>query len=272
MNAMSLRPRRERVSAPRESCDGCEMSEDARTEIVGLDKWELSPHELARLKGEARVTAMASYPDVEALLPLDPSSRREVVEGGIQALLDSLRERFPEAGFEITRAGALFGFAGAVASSDVEWLARMPGLEMILVEDVTGRRVPHRREEAQRWFSVKALLVEEVEGASDGLQRVEDRVTLVRAVSEEDATRKLETTWEEEAQTLVLDDDYRLVRWRCESVVDVQAVLDQGLEPDGAQVHWEYRRRRRTGPPWDPRAGQASSKLRVAPRLGSDKA
>jgi hypothetical protein len=84
------------------------------------------------------------------------------------------------------------------------------------------------------------------------LQTVEDRFVFVRARSEEDAARRVETKWRRHEEPY-LNSSGELVRWHVEEITAVYDPREQTIDPSGTEIYSELRSRRmKPGHAWSP--------------------
>jgi hypothetical protein len=126
----------------------------------------------------------------------------------------------------------------------VRTIARAQGVGSVHLERVKGRRRRQRQTGSQLdWFCVRGLVAVRVEGQLSGMQTVEDRFLLVRAMTRHDAERKLEREWREYSVPYLNRFGF-LVSWTLEKVVDVYEVVQEHLDPDGMEVYSSLNQRR----------------------------
>ena len=105
---------------------------------------------------------------------------------------------------------------------------------------IDGRRKRVRRS-VPAWFCVWGVVAIQMEGKIKGAVSLEDRLVLVRAMSPDDARRRLERMWSKYAEPYMNPDGY-LVRWKLISVQDVYELSDNEINPRGTEVYSRLRR------------------------------
>jgi hypothetical protein len=225
--------------------------------LLGLDDYRLTIRDLRRL-GETPVEISVSLrpPDFKPLFPLTPEERNERLREFLAGALDRVRSRWP--GSEIVpRGDGLPWTSDSVAAArDLPGLLRYPELSDIGVNKIQGvrrKRAPRRLS----FYAVRARIALQVEGQTDGLMSVEDRIVLVRAFSAEDAERRLAPEWKSYAEPY-LNPNGEMVRWHLEEIVDVYDLSTDEIDPRGTEVYSRLSRRRmRPDLEWHPRRSQA---------------
>lgn len=129
----------------------------------------------------------------------------------------------------------------------VRTIARAQGVSFVHLERVKGRR-RHRHTGSQlNWFCVRGLVAVRIEGQLSGMQTVEDRFLLVRALTGDDAERKLEREWREYSVPYLNRGGF-LVSWTLEKVIDVYDVVEEHLDPEGVVEVYSSLNQRRLRP------------------------
>jgi hypothetical protein len=180
-----------------------------------------------------------------AVARLSASERHPFLRRQASRWVTRLGAAFPAAGWKVSGVSRSIPYAvdGRIDAEQAASLATQPGVQAVIVTSIPGCR--RRRSTAARtsWFCVRGLVAIQIEGQRVGMQSVEDRFMLVRATSAEDARRRLGRLWREYA-TPYLNSSGHLVRWQLEGVTDVYDVLDDELDPNGAEVYSKLGRRR----------------------------
>jgi hypothetical protein len=221
--------------------------------LLGLDDYRLAVRDLRRL-GERPVEISFSLrpPDVKPLFPLAPEERNERLRSFLDGAFERVRSRWP--GGEIVPRGDGLPWTSdsVVAARDLPRVLRFPELSDIFVKRIRGLR-KRRRPRRLSFYAVRARVAIEVEGQTEGLQSVEDRIVLVRALSAEDAERRLAPEWEFYTEPY-LNPDGEMVRWHLEEIVDVYDLDSDEIDPRGTEVYSHLSRRRvRPDLAWHPR-------------------
>jgi len=153
-----------------------------------------------------------------------------------------------------------------VAARDVPALERrLKGFEL-RIDAIEGRK-PHREPTREPgWIAVRALVAQQLRGETRGLQTVEDRILLVRAWDFEEAEQKLRAEWKAYAEPWISTTGH-LVRSKLERIVGWYDLIDDPLDPNGAEV-WSSFSKRRLKPQYVWRAAKAASRSRSnSPRI-----
>jgi hypothetical protein len=171
----------------------------------------------------------------------------------LQANLNRLRRRWPDAGIGARGNGREpWTLNAVVPASAVARVAAEQGVSHVWIYKVRGLR----RKQAKRqlaYFCVWGSVAIQVEGRSHGLIDVEDRLMLVRALTEEDAKRRLMRHWREYAQPY-LNSQGEMVRWQLVEVLDVYELCESEIDPAGTEVYSRIRpRRMKAAYVWKPR-------------------
>lgn len=130
-----------------------------------------------------------------------------------------------------------FSFQVYGSAREILALTGAAGVQSIYVTKVGGRRLRRPKPEPRLgWYCVRAFVVILVEGETSGLQATEDRFVLVRALSFEDAKKRLRRQWREYARPY-LNSDGRMVSWQLDHVVDVYFIDEKNIDPSGTEVY-----------------------------------
>lgn len=96
---------------------------------------------------------------------------------------------------------------------------------------------------AKPWFAVCVRIAIQVAGRARGKQTIEDRVILLRAVSEDAAKRQAFKMCRSDEAPYENSEGIQ-VRWHCEGIVEVQELLDDEIDPRGTEVFSIHRDRK----------------------------
>ncbi len=223
---------------------------------MGLEGFGLDENSF-RVLGDRVVQAyvyLQSYDVTLAVRRLRPSRRFAYLSRRVDRWLKSLYRRHPQLSFEMkagklpengTRPWAELPVTLAVSCSAQEALAiaSCAGVQSVYVVRVAGRRRRRSPKPRLEWYCVRALVVILVERAASGLQSIEDRFVLVRALSFEDAKKRLQRQWREYAAPY-LNSNGQMVSWQLDHVTDVYQVGETEIDPAGTEVYSKLSSRR----------------------------
>jgi Domain of unknown function (DUF4288) len=191
---------------------------------------------------------------LEPLLPFSPAERKKRLKEHLEDAIERIRARWPSGVFEIRDHQELpWDFDAVLPARALPRLLRSRELSSLFIHKIQGlRRKPEKKELS--WYAVRGRVAIQVEGQTQGLQEVEDRIVVVRAHSFEDAERRLRPNWEEYAEPY-LNSKGEMVRWQLEEIVDVYQVGDlEKFDPKGTEVYSRLTQRRvRPDAVWRPR-------------------
>ena len=160
----------------------------------------------------------------------------------LQAGLAGLRRRWPNANIKARGDGRLpWTLDAVVPAPSVRRLAGEPNVVYVRVEKVRGvrKRRPKRK---PSFFCVWGSVAIQVEGRARGRVDVEDRHVLVKALTPEDAKRRLAKEWQQYASPY-LNSFGELVRWQLIEVLDVYELFEDEVDPKGTEVYSRIRSR-----------------------------
>jgi len=224
--------------------------------IANLEAWGLTESELGGLANEVVVRFTLAYPGYQAVVAYPPGERRRKLAALLRAKYQALKTALPPGPFE--KLGTHYrpvGIRRRLPARQLPALLALAAVEDIWVEEIAGVPRVEARQEVSFW-SIKARFAIQVEGISGGLQGVEDRLLLVRALDEADAQRQLLPTFAAYAEPY-LNSTGRLVRWQFERFLDAYQVgfwpLDKFMSGEYLEVFSETRNRKMTSTmPWFP--------------------
>jgi hypothetical protein len=214
------------------------------TRIYGLGDFQLNRAQLKSLGARlVSVSIQQRGPVLSRLSRFRPRQREKRMSEVLQAGLLRLRRAWPDVGITARGNGRLpWTLDAVVPASSVGRLAAEPGVSEVWVKRIRGIR----RRQAKRQhglFCVWGRVAIQVEGRTRGLVDVEDRLMLVRALTEEDAKKRLAKSWREYASPY-LNSRGELVRWQLVEVVDVYHLYEDELDPSGTEVYSRIRPKR----------------------------
>jgi hypothetical protein len=215
-----------------------------RPSIFRLDEFGLNVGQLTSL-GSAKIKLHGNlrHIDEKTLFKLKPSQRIEKIKRHYELLLSRVKKKWSDGPLDIayTRRQPR-GFSASVEARRVSRLLRMPEIDNIWLDEIPGRkRVSAKPKE--RWFSVKARFAIKVEGQTTGRQSYEDRIVMVKAISFEDAEKKLQPGFKQYGTPYLNPYGY-MVRWTFERVLDVYEMGDEKIDPQGVEVFSSLAERR----------------------------
>ncbi len=227
---------------------------------LGLERFGLNDSSFRRLASR-KVQAfvhLRTYDVTTDVRKLPPAKRLPYLSTRVDRWISKLRLSFPHLEFEVVggisgRHRPLPGTLKVHCTSTELFDIAGAGIRSIYVARIAGLR-PHKEPTSKvEWFCVRALVVIRVEGASSGLQSVEDRFVLVRATSFENATKRLRKQWVEYSAPY-LNSEGRIVSWQFDHAVDVYQLSESEINPAGTEVYSKLRKMRPAAV-WRPRPG-----------------
>jgi hypothetical protein len=211
--------------------------------VLGLEEYGLNLATLGAL-GDKKVSIRANLKLPNRLFTeLKPAERLKRIVAIQNRRFRQIQRKWPqECSTKVMDVDYPRSFKSSAAARDLPRLRRIPGISCITVERIAGLKRRKNRP-AKRWFAVHGLVAVQVEGRRKGYQPIEDRIVLVKAVSESDADRRLRREWKAYASPY-LNNSGELVRWQLESIVDIYDTMEEDLEPSGAEVYARLGKRR----------------------------
>jgi hypothetical protein len=231
------------------------------TRLDGLHEFGLTTASLRAL-GERPVRLRVSFawPELTSrFLRLRPAERKAEMDRRKREGLRRARSRWPDCGVErdgSTRAP--HGFEVTLPARAAERLARDKSYSFVYLESVQGRRKHRQRPRKPRmeWYAVRGQVAVQVEGQTRGIQGVEDRIVLVKALDFDDAVLRLKREWVRYARPYLNPYGQR-VRWQLEEIVDVYSTMERELDPRGVEVYSKLTGRKMTrSREWHPERGR----------------
>ena len=225
-----------------------------RATLTGLGPYRLKPGDLRRL-GDRRVEISISLrvPDFKPLFPLPPQERKTWLLEFLTQALEQVRSRWP--GTTIVPRGENLPWTSdsTIEARHLPAVPAVPELSGVFVEKIQGLR--KKREPKQlSSFAVRGRVALQVEGQTEGLMSMEDRIVLVRAFDAEDAERRLQAEWESYGEPY-LNPDGEMVRWHLVEIEDVYELAANEIDPRGTEVYSRLSRHRvRPELVWNPRS------------------
>jgi hypothetical protein len=224
--------------------------------ILGLAKLRLTPSHFFRLPSR-RITLriyLRNWDITPAIISLEPRKRQPYQEKRWRLWFAQIQKTFPMAIFQPNSAISLpSSLVTRLSLREIKRLIMLPSVHSILVEKISGYPQARKPKLLSSWYCVRATVAIQIEGQTRGMQSVEDRFVIVRALSFKDAERRLQAEWRKYA-TPYLNSDSLLVRWRLEKVVDVYEIADDKIDPRGTEVFSELKSRRmKPSYAWHPR-------------------
>jgi hypothetical protein len=204
--------------------------------IYGLEEFGLSLAKLNSLGNvKIKLHVYLRHINEKALFKFKPSQRTKKIARHYELLLSRVKKKWSDGPLGINCTGGQPGdFTAFVESERLSRITRMPEIGSIWIDEVPGRKraVVTPKE---RWFAVKARFAIMVEGQTKGLQTYEDRIVVVKAISFEDAEKKLQPEFKRYGDPYLNSQGF-MVRWAYERVLDVYEILEERLDPRGGEV------------------------------------
>ncbi|WP_342644749.1 DUF4288 domain-containing protein [Mucilaginibacter sp. CSA2-8R] len=213
--------------------------------ISNLSDWAFKPDFDNSTVIETSIHLM--YPDYRTMLDLAPAERIKKIK---QDQRDKLKKLLATGFFPsftiISTSRKPRGIKARHPFLALAAIAELDFVGSIFINQVAGaRKVRHKK--PLSFFCVKMTVAVAIEGFTTGMQKVEERMVIVKAKTGEDAIAKLEETKESYSQPY-LNSDGRLVSWNIESFddyyeTDIRSVQDLN-NPDGVEVYSHLRSRK----------------------------
>jgi hypothetical protein len=209
--------------------------------VYRLDSYGLTLAGMQRLGArQVRAAVHLSGKAARALWALSPSERQRVIGETLVRQLKRLQRAVPEAAFAPRNPRKPWTLDVTLPARNVAALAAAPAVASIFITNVEGR-VPSQEKPTLRWHCVWGIVAIQVEGQTNGMITLEDRLVAVRAFDPEDATRRLEPMWRRYAEPYV-NPAGQLVRWQLLSIQEVYDTYDQEIDPQGTEIFSRLRR------------------------------
>ena len=223
--------------------------------LFGLEDYGLSPSAFARLgSASVRLTVTQRLPPLARLHPLTPAKRLQVLGTHLREGLRDIRAAWTGDPLAVQGGARLpWTLEGATSARNATAIARLAHVAFVFVDQIPGRkRVVKRR--APALFTVRGLVAIQVEDQASGYQTIEERFVLIRALSTDDACKRLARAWKEYADPGI-NSRGQLFRWQLEKIIDVYELIDTDIDLDGgAEVYSRLDKRpARKNPVWHPR-------------------
>lgn len=221
--------------------------------IYGLDDFHLTATALSRL-GERRVqlSIQLAGQTVARLLHLPPKQRDEALREALSRQLRALQRRFPSIDFiPRDKKKASWTLDAVVSAKEVVSVATMSQVAHVTLDSVQRRR-KKRMKRSPGWFCVWGVFAVQIEDQVAGFLELEDRLVLMKAISADDARRRMERRCI--GSTPYMNQEGYLVRWQLTSIRDIYELFDQAIDPRGTEVYSKLRTTRmRPEYRWHPR-------------------
>ena len=212
--------------------------------IYWLDEFGLKLNQLTSLGSlKIKLHVYLKHIDEKSLFRFKPKERAAKTKAHYESLLTRVMARWKDGPIKVswTRRQPR-GFSASIEARYVHKLLKMPEIGSIWLDEIPGRK---RRclKLQEKWFAVQARFSIQVEGQVKGFQSYEDRIVMVRAISFEDAEKRLLPEFREYGSPYLNPYGY-MARWHFEKVLDVYEVGDEQIDPKGVEVFSVLNRRR----------------------------
>ena len=199
---------------------------------------------------------LKTYEITPAVVRCPPDQRGAFLEKRVARWIKTARRDWPSDSFRIEPDSTMpTTIASRLAAREVSKILKFPGVDSVSIRSIQGMRRKRPSRDLRSWWCVRALIALEVEGQKRGLQTIEDRFVLVKAISAREAPRRLRRHWREYAAPY-LNSEGLLVRFQLQEVTDVYDTMEDELDPDGVEVYSSLASRRmKPAFSWDPRRG-----------------
>ena len=223
---------------------------------LDLEPWGLSQTDLHSLSQLASVRVHLAYPGYQAVIQLAPRERIRQIDAQYRQTYQRLVALLP--GTSFTRIGSRTrptGLAASLPLAQLPLLVQQPFVSGVTIEAIEGLTCQEIAPEPSFWC-IQARFAIQIENVTNGMQKYEDRLLVIRALTEEEAKHKLLPNFEAYAEPY-LNSAGLLVRWQFEAFtdsycLDIQTV-DAFLSEQGVEVFSTLNNRRlRAGIEWQP--------------------
>lgn len=223
---------------------------------LDLAPWGLSQTDLHLLPQLASVRVHLAYPGYQAVIQLAPRERIKQLDAQYRQAYQCLVTLL--SGTPLTRLGSRnrpTGLAASLPLAQLPLLAQQPFVSGITIEAIEGLTCQAIVLGPSFWC-IQARFAIQIENETNGMQKYEDRLLVIRALTEEESKQKLLPSFEAYAEPY-LNSAGLLVRWQFEAFtasycLDIQTV-DDFLSEQGVEVFSTLNNRRlRAGMEWQP--------------------
>lgn len=223
---------------------------------LDLAPWGLSQTDLHSLSQLASVRVHLTYPGYQAVIQFAPRERIRQINAQYRQAYQHLVALLPGSSF--TRLGSRnrpTGLAASLPLAQLPLLVQQPFVSGVTIEAIEGLSCQERAPEPSFWC-IQARFAIQIENVTNGMQKYEDRLLVIRALTEEEARQKLLPSFDAYAEPY-LNSAGLLVRWQFEAFtdsysLDIQAI-DAFSSEQGIEVFSTLNNRRlRAGMEWQP--------------------
>jgi hypothetical protein len=228
-------------------------------QIMGLQNFNLTKASLRQL-GSRHTLAhvyLRTYDVTPTLRRMPPEHRLAYVANRVDRWIKELCRAHSRLSFQVVGGSPSKGpvrqwsqlpstLVAQGAVRDVLRLIQAAGISSVYITKVAGVTRSTSRKPRLRWYCVRALVIIRVERFRTGMQTVEDRFVLVRALSVADAQKRLRRQWRAYAAPY-FNSEGRMVSWSFGKVIDVYDVGESEIDSDGTEVYSKLSKRRMRG-------------------------
>lgn len=223
---------------------------------LDLEPWGLSQTDLHSLSQLASVRVHLAYPGYQAVIQLAPRERIRQIDAQYRQAYQRLVALLT--GVSFTRLGSRnrpTGLAASLPLAQLPLLVQQPFVSGVTIEAIEGLTCQETAPEPSFWC-IQARFAIQIENKTKGMQKYEDRLLVIRALTEEEAKQKLLPSFEAYAEPY-LNSAGLLVRWQFEAFTDSYCLDIQGVDAflggQGVEVFSNLNNRRlRAGMDWQP--------------------
>lgn len=212
--------------------------------VYWLDEFGLTLNQLTSLGSlKVKLHVYLRHVDEKSLFRLKPKDRVAKTKAHYELLLAQVKARWNDEPVKVSwNRRQPRGFSASIEARNVHKLLKMPEIGSIWLDEIPGRKRRSLKPQ-EKWFAVRARFAIQVEGQTKGFQSYEDRIVMVRAISFQDAEKRLLPEFQEYGSPY-LNPYGCLARWHFEKVLDVYEVGDEKIDPKGVEVFSVLNRRR----------------------------
>jgi len=198
----------------------------------------------------ANVSIVIKYPDVVPFSNLAPKERIIQIDKHYKDQLKKILSLKLFEDVEITGSKKRpQGIKGNILFLHLNDISNLSLFASVNINSITGaKKVEFIEPHVSKYYCVKMTVVIEIEGVSNKMESIEERMVLIKATSREDAYAKLDSQKEAYAEPY-LNSDGRFVKWRIDSFDDYYETdisTFQDLEnPEGVEVYSKFKTRKR---------------------------
>ncbi|MFN8411967.1 MAG: DUF4288 domain-containing protein [Anaerolineales bacterium] len=174
------------------------------------------------------------------LFSLLPAERKQRIEAWYEKIYSKAIRKLPTKTFKplkpAKRNESPRGISATIEAKKFRSLLKAPNISSIFIEKIPGyKRKKTAKVKVDQWFTVQARFAFQIEGQTKGMQTYEERFLLVKAISSQNAEKKLLREFKAYSKPCLNSDGY-MVRWIFEKVLDTYHLFDDEIFEEGTEV------------------------------------